>query len=97
MATTEHVACVATSSSVHLHGTAEQALVAAASQVVAAGAVQLWDAIASCQPDPRGAATPRLLPTPATALPASLPMEDVPSPLAAFNVLILCIIFCMQC
>ena len=83
MATVEHVAGVATSSSVHLHGMAEQALMAAASQVAAASAAQLRDAIASCQPNPHGAATPRLLPTPATAPPASLPIEDVPYPPAA--------------
>ena len=68
------MASVAASSSMHLHGTVEQALVAAASQVVAAGTAELWDAIVSCQPEPHRAATPRPLPTPATALPASLPI-----------------------
>ena len=58
MATAEHVAGVATSSSVHLQGTAEQALVAAASQVAAAGAAQLQDAMAACQLDSRRATTP---------------------------------------
>ena len=86
MATAEHVAGVASSSSAHLQGTAEQALVAAAHHVAAAGAAQLRDAVVACQPDPRGAITARPLPTPAAAPSASQPMEEEPTPQAAPNV-----------
>ena len=86
MATAEHVAGVASSSSAHLQGTAEQALVAAAHHVVAASAAQLRDAVVACQPDPRGAITARPLPTPAAAPSASQPMEEEPTPQAAPNV-----------
>ena len=83
MATAEHVAGVASSSSAHLQGTAEQALVAAAHHIAAAGAAQLQDAVVACQPDPRGAITARLLPTPAAAPSASQPMEEEPTPQAS--------------
>ena len=56
--TVEHVVVMANRSLVHLQGTAKQALVAAASHVAAGGAVQLWDAMVACQPDPYGAVTP---------------------------------------
>ena len=59
---------------------AEQALVAAASQVAAAGAASLRDAVVACQPHPHGAATPGSLPA---ALPSSLPTEEVPTLQAA--------------
>ena len=59
VATAEHVAGVASSSSAHLQGTAEQALVAAAHHVAADSAAQLRDAVVACQPDPRGAITAR--------------------------------------
>ena len=41
--------------------------------------------MATCQPDPCGAAYPRLLSTPAAAPPTYLPMEVVPSPQEATN------------
>ena len=75
MATAEHVVGVATSSSVHFQGIAEQALVAATSHVAAAGAIQLQDAMTAYQPDPYGAVTPQPSSTPAAAPPATLPME----------------------
>ena len=74
---------MATSSSVRLQGTVEQALVAATSQVAAAGTAHLRDAMAACQLDSYGATTPQPLPTLAAALPASLSMEDMPTPQAA--------------
>ena len=58
VATAEHVAGVATSSSVHLQGMVKQVLVATASHIVAAGAAQFWDAVAASQLSPCEATTP---------------------------------------
>ena len=48
-----------------------------ASQDIAAGATQFWIALASSQLDPPGAATPHPVPAWDTALPASLPIEEI--------------------
>ena len=85
MATAKHVVGVANSSLVHLLGMAEQALVANASHVAAAGTVKLRDAIAACQPDSRVAVTPHPSSTPAAAPLANPPMEEEPTLQAASN------------
>ena len=80
VATAEHMVGAATSSSAHLQGTVEQALVAMVSHIVAAGAAHLWDAVAANQPAPCEVANPRLPLAPDAAFTPSLPMEEL-SPL----------------